>query len=53
MRAMEMGIDPATVTPGQLRELVSDAKPQSTRASKRQSQGDIENSPEADLQRST
>ncbi|KAB1440272.1 hypothetical protein [Pseudodesulfovibrio senegalensis] len=30
MRAMAMGIDPATVTPGQLEALVSDAKPTST-----------------------
>ncbi|MFK4765512.1 hypothetical protein ACI3L3_12155 [Desulfobaculum sp. SPO524] len=36
MRAMAMGIDPATVTPGQLRELVPDAEPQSTRADERQ-----------------
>ncbi len=30
LRAMAMGIDPATVTPGQLEALVSDAKPSQT-----------------------
>jgi hypothetical protein len=30
LRAMAMGIDPATVTPGRLEELVPDPEPQST-----------------------
>ncbi|WP_243547028.1 hypothetical protein [Pseudodesulfovibrio tunisiensis] len=36
LRAMAMGIDPATVTPGQLEELVPDPEPQSTRPKREQ-----------------